>query len=114
MASLFSLTPTPSYRESSQSISIRSASPHVSFGAKRRQDTIRFTSTCGTVTLTTPSTGPGPASFHGLPGLPHDEGGPVFEEPWQAQAFAMAVRLSAHGYFTWKEWADALAGELAA
>ena len=33
-------------------------------------------------------------------------------EPWQAQAFALAVRLSAQGYFTWKEWASALADEL--
>jgi cobaltochelatase CobN len=46
--------------------------------------------------------------------LPRDEAGPIFEEPWQAQAFALAVRLSAQGYFTWKEWADALAAELAA
>ena len=44
--------------------------------------------------------------------LPRDAGGPVFAEPWQAQAFAMAVRLSAQGHFTWKEWADALAAEL--
>jgi nitrile hydratase accessory protein len=47
-----------------------------------------------------------------LPALPRDEGGPVFAEPWQAQAFALAVRLSAQGYFTWKEWAAALADEL--
>lgn len=45
--------------------------------------------------------------------LPRDESGPVFAEPWQAQAFAMAVRLSEQGYFTWKEWAAALAAELA-
>ena len=37
---------------------------------------------------------------------------PVFAEPWQAQAFALAVKLSELGYFTWTEWADALAGEL--
>lgn len=49
-----------------------------------------------------------------LPKLPRDEGGPVFAEPWQAQAFAIAVRLSAQGYFTWKEWAAALSEELAA
>lgn len=46
--------------------------------------------------------------------LPRDEGGPVFAEPWQAQAFALAVRLSEQGYFTWKEWAAALAEELKA
>jgi nitrile hydratase accessory protein len=47
-----------------------------------------------------------------VPSIPRDEGGPVFAEPWQAQAFALAVRLSAEGYFTWKEWATALAEEL--
>ena len=38
----------------------------------------------------------------------------MFAEPWQAQAFALAVRLSAQGHFTWKEWAAALADELKA
>ena len=38
----------------------------------------------------------------------------MFAEPWQAQAFALAVRLSAQGHFTWKEWAEALAAELSA
>lgn len=47
-----------------------------------------------------------------LPPLPRDEGGPVFAEPWQAQAFALAVKLSEQGHFTWKEWAAALANEL--
>jgi len=36
----------------------------------------------------------------------------VFAEPWQAQAFALAVKLSEQGHFTWKEWAAALAAEL--
>jgi len=49
-----------------------------------------------------------------LPRLPRDEDGPVFAEPWQAQAFALAVRLSEQGHFTWKEWAAALAEELQA
>ena len=49
-----------------------------------------------------------------LPRLPRDEGGPVFAEPWQAQAFALAVRLSHEGHFTWKECAAALAQELKA
>ena len=38
----------------------------------------------------------------------------MFAEPWQAQAFALAVKLSEQGYFTWKEWAGALADELKA
>ncbi|MGH8744095.1 MAG: nitrile hydratase accessory protein [Burkholderiales bacterium] len=49
-----------------------------------------------------------------LPRLPLDEGGPVFAEPWHAEAFALAVQLSAEGHFTWKEWAAALADELRA
>lgn len=39
---------------------------------------------------------------------------PVFAEPWEAQAFALAVRLSAQGHFTWKEWSETLASELKA
>ena len=49
-----------------------------------------------------------------LPGLPHDDSGPVFHDPWQAQAFAMAVTLHQRGLFTWAEWADALAAQIAA
>ena len=49
-----------------------------------------------------------------LPKLPRDEGGPVFAEPWQAQAFALAVKLSEQGHFIWKEWAAELAAELKA
>lgn len=49
-----------------------------------------------------------------LPRIPRDKGGPVFAEPWQAQAFALAVGLSEQGHFTWKEWAEALAAELKA
>jgi nitrile hydratase accessory protein len=37
-----------------------------------------------------------------------------FAQPWEAQAFALAVRLSEEGYFTWKEWAAALAAEFKA
>lgn len=48
-----------------------------------------------------------------LPPLPADDDGPVFEAPWQAQAFALAVKLSEEGHFTWKEWAGTLADELA-
>ena len=48
-----------------------------------------------------------------LPGLPKDSDGPVFAEPWQAQAFALALRLHAEGVFTWSEWAAALSQALA-
>lgn len=41
-----------------------------------------------------------------LPGLPRDSGGPVFAEPWQAQAFALTVQLCDSGRFTWAEWVE--------
>jgi nitrile hydratase accessory protein len=47
-----------------------------------------------------------------VPGLPRDADGPVFREPWEAQAFAMALALHERGVFTWKEWAAALADEI--
>jgi nitrile hydratase accessory protein len=47
-------------------------------------------------------------------GLPQDSGGPVFAEPWEAQAFAMAVKLHEAGVFSWSEWAAALGAERAA
>lgn len=43
-----------------------------------------------------------------LPGLPKDDDGPVFREPWEAAAFALAVRLIDTGVITWPEWAAAL------
>jgi nitrile hydratase accessory protein len=46
--------------------------------------------------------------------IPRDaEGGPVFAEPWQAQAFAMTLKLYEAGLFTWPEWAAYLAGAIA-
>lgn len=48
-----------------------------------------------------------------VPGLPRDDDGPVFREPWEAHAFAMAVTLHQRGLFTWSEWAAALAAQIA-
>lgn len=47
-----------------------------------------------------------------MPSLPRDEGGPVFREPWQAQAFAMTLALHRRGLFSWPEWAASLAAEI--
>ena len=47
-----------------------------------------------------------------VPGIPRDEDGPVFREPWEAHAFAMALTLHDRGVFTWSEWASALAAEI--
>lgn len=48
-----------------------------------------------------------------LPGQPLEDEEPVFREPWEAHAFALAVRLHEQGLFTWAEWADALATQIA-
>jgi nitrile hydratase accessory protein len=47
-----------------------------------------------------------------VPGVPRDADGPVFREPWEARAFAMALSLHEAGVFTWKEWAEALGAEI--
>ena len=47
-----------------------------------------------------------------VPGVPRDAQGPVFREPWEAQAFSMAVALHERGVFTWTEWAATLADEI--
>ncbi len=47
-----------------------------------------------------------------VPSIPRDADGPVFREPWEAEAFAMALALHERGVFTWKEWADTLAAEI--
>ena len=52
------------------------------------------------------------ANYTLLPLQPHDDKGPVFEEPWQAQAFAMALKLSGSGLFTWKEWTETIGDEM--
>jgi nitrile hydratase accessory protein len=49
----------------------------------------------------------------GLPRLPRDAEGPVFAEPWQAQAFALTLELHKAGRFTWTEWAETLGQQLA-
>jgi nitrile hydratase accessory protein len=75
---------------------------------------IPCTWTYGTTILNPRNSFAEPGDLKALPRLPRDEGGPVFAEPWQAQAFSLAVHLSAQGHFTWKEWATALADELRA
>lgn len=48
------------------------------------------------------------------PGMPRDADGPVFNAPWEAQAFAMTLALHERGLFTWSEWAEVLAAQIAA
>ncbi len=47
-----------------------------------------------------------------VPGIPRNREGPIFREPWEAQAFAMALTLHERGLFTWPEWAATLAEEI--
>jgi nitrile hydratase accessory protein len=49
-----------------------------------------------------------------IPGIPRDADGPVFREPWEAQAFAIALSLETRGVFTWGEWAETLGAEIKA
>ncbi len=58
------------------------------------------------------SSRPEAASAASLPGIPLDSGEPLFREPWEAQAFAMALALHERGVFTWAQWAAALAEEI--
>ena len=49
---------------------------------------------------------------HAVPSIPCDAEGPVFREPWEAQAFAMALALHERGLFSWSEWAGTLSAEI--
>ncbi|MGE5511330.1 MAG: nitrile hydratase accessory protein [Bacteroidota bacterium] len=52
------------------------------------------------------------AATAAVPSIPRDAEGPVFREPWEAQAFAMAVALHGRGVFAWSEWASMLGEEI--
>ncbi len=54
-----------------------------------------------------------PANLASTPGLPKDRDGPVFAEPWQAEAFALTVKLHEAGHFAWAEWVSYLSREIA-
>ena len=47
-----------------------------------------------------------------VPGIPRGPEGPVFREPWEAQAFAIAVALHERGLFSWGEWTVVLGDEI--
>jgi nitrile hydratase accessory protein len=44
--------------------------------------------------------------------IPRNAEGPVFREPWEAEAFALALSLNQRGLFTWTEWAATLGEEI--
>ncbi len=49
-----------------------------------------------------------------LNAIPAAERSPIFNEPWEAQAFAITIALHRGGVFTWDEWAETLGGEIKA
>src|SRR5207247_3983572 len=93
----------------SRSIATACASRRASCGGTGHPRATACTSICGMATSIPPE-----LDLRALPALPRDEAGPVFKAPWEAQAFAMTVSLHMRGVFAWREWADALAAELAA
>jgi len=46
-------------------------------------------------------------------GQPQQDGEPVFDAPWQARTFAMAIKLHEGGLYSWKEWSDRLSQNIA-
>ena len=47
-----------------------------------------------------------------LGAIPVDQRTPTFNEPWEAQAFALTLALHRRGAFTWGEWAATLGDEI--
>jgi nitrile hydratase accessory protein len=82
------------------------SAPANSGGQTQTRKTVSFW-TFGSLTLNAPD-------LSQALGIPRDDAGPVFAEPWQAQAFALVLQLHAQGVFTWSEWAQALSARLSA
>src|SRR5690606_10379087 len=78
-------------------------------GDRRRTPPITSMSIAGRAILSRHSVD---AALDALPAIPRDREGPVFAEPWHAQAFAMAVALNERGLIAWSDWADTLAAEI--
>ena len=47
-----------------------------------------------------------------LPGLPYNEAGPLFAEPWQLTAFGIVLALHRNGHFQWREWVNYISAEI--
>ena len=87
--------PTRMARAKTRIGATRSASPVRNCGARTPTRILKCRSTPGSPILNAPEA-------------------PPFDEPWQAQVFAMAVALNQRGLFSWSEWAQALGAEIAA
>src|SRR5450432_2093327 len=93
MASSFSPIPTLMAEASIRNGCIPSTSQRESYGARLPTRTIAYRSTRGRVILIAPEAA-------------------AFQEPWEAQAFALAITLHARGAFTWAEWSARLAATI--
>jgi nitrile hydratase accessory protein len=51
-------------------------------------------------------------ALRNLPGIPLDGDSLVFNEPWEARAFAMTLALHERGVFTWPQWTEALSRQI--
>ncbi len=48
-----------------------------------------------------------------IPHVPTDDGRElVFNNPWEARAFALVVHLYQQGHFSWPEWAEQLSQDI--
>src|SRR5262245_66451423 len=95
--------------------STRCCSTPANCGAKLPIRNQRSRSKHGILTLSPPNTIDPTAArraAEAVPSIPCDAKGPVFREPWEAQAFAMALALHERGPFTWLEWAATLSDEI--
>ena len=110
-ASTCSRTRSRSARARTRNGSIRCCSTPGSCGAKPPTRSRKSRSKPGTPILS-PRDAIDPAAARratqAVPSIPCDAEGPVFREPWEAQAFAMALALHERGLFTWSEWAATL------
>ena len=52
------------------------------------------------------------AATQSVPSIPRSAEGPVFNAPWEAEAFALALALHERGLFDWNEWAATLGQEI--
>jgi nitrile hydratase accessory protein len=57
---------------------------------------------------------PNISNMQGELAMPRRNGEPVFETPWEARAFGMAVALNEKGIYPWGAFSQELAAEIAA
>ena len=101
-----STTPMRTAKATSRSTCTGCGSQRASCGASRLRPPIRCTWTCSKTTSSRI------ADLAALPPIPSDESGPMFREPWEAQAFALVVALHQAGHFTWPEWVELISAEI--